>query len=138
MKWGEVINPSDKTMICVDDAPAAAIAVLVVSNGAFALEADGETLMTMFLFGGDPAAWFKEKFKFDMTTVSNERIEAAAKTAQYGYVTEIESMQAALEDLPEKAKQKAWAKYQDKKRSSTNRIVDAFHSLKLRPREVTL
>jgi len=132
-KWAEVINPSDKIHICIDDEPAAVLATMYAGEGAYGLsDSNGKEVSPLFLFGyGDPAKWFLDKYGFEMNTVPVERVVAAAHTAQYGSIEEIESIQAAIADLPEEARNKAWATYQDRKRSSMNRIVDTFHSFKV-------
>lgn len=138
MRWGEVINPSDKTMICIDDPAAAAVATLIVGNGRYAVEGPGgEKILPLFLFGGeaDVEKFFREKYGCGWKDVPLDRVEAAAQTAQYGTPAEIESMTEALADLPEEARVKAWAKYTDKKRSSMSRIVDAFHALKFKKKD---
>lgn len=133
-KWGEVINPSDKTHICIDDPAAAAVATLIIGGGKMGLVGpDGDQLLPLFFFGADEETLeqhFRKKFGCGWKDISVERIVAAAHTAAYGSVEEIESMEEAWATLPPEAAEKARAAYTDKKRSSLNRIVDAFHALK--------
>lgn len=134
-KWAEIVNPSDECHICIDDEAAAVVATLIVGQGRLGLTRDEGQILPLFIFdsGEEVESWFEERYGHALRDVSNERIVAAAKTAQYGSVEEIESLTAALDGLPDAAERmKTW---EDRKRTSLNRIVDAFHELQLKPRE---
>jgi hypothetical protein len=70
---GEIINPSDKAFLNVDDWEAACLAVCVVGSGKYGIEVVPHHGMPIFLFGGEKEAdgfftkefghTFKEAFK---------------------------------------------------------------------------
>lgn len=82
----EIINPSDKAFVSVEDWEAACIAVCIVGNGKYGLDREGSDGMPIFLFQG-PDTWFKaefgKSFEESLTTVGAERIRKALASFRY-------------------------------------------------------
>ena len=133
-KWGEVANPSDKISICIDDEPAAWLAVLAVGDGKMMLDnEEGEQILPFFGFGGDIESEFQERYNIGaIEAFPKNRIVAASKSAQYGSPSEIIKINQVLDGLPDDEKTKRMEVYQEGKRTSMFKIVDCFHGLKFK------
>jgi hypothetical protein len=63
VKTYEIINPSDAYTLQAKDPMVAALACMVLGEGAYGLEDEkGEEVCPFFIFGGDPDAWLRENF----------------------------------------------------------------------------
>ena len=145
----EIINPSDAYTIKSDSKAVACLACLLVGEGQYGLQDEGgESLLPFFMFGGDPKAWFKEEFGTGLDAFIDESLEEIADCldsiliGKIGTRQGIEAMLEVISDPVER--EKAWAAWQDKKRSSMNDIgshaknlAKAFREKKRAPRNPT-
>jgi hypothetical protein len=59
----EIVNPSDQCFLSSDDPKVVAACVAIMSEGAYGCKGeDGSSLPTMFIFGGDVNATWKDYF----------------------------------------------------------------------------
>lgn len=115
MKVYEIVNPSDYYTLESDDVGLACIACMLLGEGHYGLDDvanPGVEVCPMFIFGGDPEGWLKEKHGLDIGDVLKNRRGDLAKILRSVRIGDREQAFAA-EDVV------AW---HDKKRSSMNDI----------------
>jgi len=126
----EIVNPSDAYTI-KGEPLVVCVMVTLIGGGAYGVDpCDPETEnpdMPMFVFGGDPEAWFKEKFEIESIGAwLDDHLEEGAvclESALIGHSSDRRMVEAALAEMPDEESRKRFlAKYRDDKRSSMNDI----------------
>ena len=128
----EIVNPSDPYTIKGEPLVVCAM-VLLIGQGRYGLDpADDETEdpgLPMFILGGDPEEWLKEKFGVESLAEwlgEDENLEAAAdclESVVIGRAGDRRMVESALAEMPDGESRKRFlAKYHDDKRSSLNDI----------------
>ncbi len=76
----EIINPSDAYTLKSDEPVLAAVACMLLGQGAYALaDEQGVQVCPVFIFGGDPDAWLRKTHKVSIDELMAERaLEVAA------------------------------------------------------------
>lgn len=124
-KLYEVVNPSDHVILAAFDDLTAAVATLLLGQGAYGLrDAAGNAVLPLFLLGG-AEEWLADKGIADLAAwVTDHRLELVAiyESAFYGTPTEYTALQLALADMPPDQRLAAVRRYNDEKRSSMNDI----------------
>lgn len=139
MKTYEIINPSDAVTITAENEAHACAAVLLLSEGAFGLKReDGESVLPMFMFGGDPDKWFQENHKISFGDILKQTNDIAAvlETAATCSLSKRRMYDLALAAITEDDRRKAFiTDWDDQNRSSMNAIATKAHRLAARLRE---
>lgn len=127
----EIINPSDPYTIKGDPIVVCAM-VLLIGRGQYGLRPiDGteDPGLPFFMLGGDPGAWFKERFGVESLGEwldDDGNLEAAAaclESVLIGGQNDRQVIEAALAEMPnEGARKRFLVTYHDKSRSSMNDI----------------
>ena len=128
----EFINFSDPYTFLASDLEVAAIVVFLMGAAYGAKSKDGSKQVPIFLFGGEPEAWYRDQFGRS----PSEGYEALAldvadalESFMLGDFTERERYQAALDAIDDSDKKKQFmAKWQDSC-SSLNDIGTRAHHL---------
>lgn len=135
----EIVNPSDKVLVAAESDQVAAIAILVLGMGRFALVRcdNGERVLPLFLLGG-AEEWLAAQHIDLGTFVKEHAVDLAAvfDSAFYGDASEAEALEAALAALAPLEREASRRAYNDRKRSSMNNIGAACISWAERCREV--
>ena len=139
MKTYEIINPSDAVTITAESEAHACAAVLLLSEGAFGLKSeDGESVLPMFMFGGDPDAWFQEKHKISLRDILRQTDEIATvlESAATCSLSKRRMYDLAIAAITDDERRNLFiADWDNESRSSLNAIATKAHRLAARLRE---
>lgn len=115
MKY-EIINPSDKCFMTCDDEKIVSAAVIFLGKGAFgckSIELEPKSLPTLFIFGGDYNATWKDRFgvtfdEFMGTPDVYKKLAECFKTFEYAVSrTSLNDIGSAAKWLEESCVKKA-------------------------------
>lgn len=130
MKQYDVINISDPCTVESDDPIAAAVGVLMISEGGFGLTSeDGETILPILMLGG-VEEWLKAKEIEDLgdyIRANRIAIADALDSCMYGDFNDRAAYNKGLELVAgDEAKTKEWKDHwEEKRRTSMSKICQA-------------
>lgn len=133
----EIANPSDACTIEAEDSVLAAVAVLILGNGAYGLyDEDDRTVLPIFAFSGPERLieWLGsngiQDGKSDEFFAKNgEEMAKILESIVYGKIADRKSITALAESMTTADRLRAIAKYNDSKRSSLSDISSACLAL---------
>jgi hypothetical protein len=131
----EVINPSDQVTIDAPTFEAAALAIILIGNGAYggsAIDHDGERV-PIFL-GGGWRTWIKDRFGYsqaeEMLEAHKADVVATLGSACTGSAKDRKLFDAALAAITDSEKRREFlANWDGNKRTSLNQITAWAHRL---------
>jgi hypothetical protein len=129
----EIANPSDACTIEADDSVLAAIAVLILSNGAYGLyDEDGRTVLPIFAFSGPERLieWLKdhgiEDGKIDEFYAKNgDEMAKILESVAYGKIDDRKGITALTDKMSAADRLEALSKWNESRRSSVTDISAA-------------
>jgi len=135
MKQYEIINPSDACTVEAEDSTVAAVAILLLSEGAYGCrDEEGNDFLPPLVFGGEEAVngWLESVGIGDLGEYVNEKREAIAAvldSAMYGKFVDRRAYKKGLELIDDEAKRKEWRDaWEDDRRTSMTKICQAAWS----------
>jgi len=136
----EVVNPSDACTVEAECPVVAAVAVLMLGEGAYGLrDAQGEVVMPPLRFGGSPALtrWLADvgiASLGDYIEAKRETIAAVLDSAMYGGFADRAAYRKGFKFIDSEANRREWRqvwrrRWEDERRTSTTTICKAAWSL---------
>lgn len=126
MKIYDIINPSDAVTIEANDPIVAAVSILLLGDGQYALDdEEGHAAAPFFMFGG-LEQWLREKgidsldkyFKLHASDIAE-----VLRSCVYGSITDRRSYNIAISHIPEGEREVFRDRWNEARRSSITNIV---------------